>query len=67
MDRLSSLQAVCEENPPFNSGFLFQKDSYLEPGFFYYPEQIVKQTVELSVISDAITYMQHHCIDKFGH
>ena len=52
METFSALLALCEGNPPITGGFLAQKASDAE--FWSAPEQILKQTLETPVISDAI-------------
>ena len=56
----SALLSLCEGNPLVTGVFSFQRANYAEIRkiIFSYPETAVKMTLELSVIWEAMTFMQ---------
>ena len=58
--KLSALLSLCEGNPSVTGVFPFQRANYAEirKTLFSYPETAVKMTLELSVIWEAMTFMQ---------
>ena len=53
MERLSVQLAICEGNPPINSGFFSQK----------YPKQTFELTIKLPVIWNVMMLVWRHCND----
>ena len=62
---ISVLLGLCEGNPQVTGGFLSQSSvTRSSDVFFVVSEETVKQTVEVTVIWDAIISMWRHCNDN---